>query len=490
MRDNGHTETSEHSVAVAFQRDLYLLWREIAAEDGLPLTTRRYLTRAGLRQIRDELARAELSRAREVDPASEVDDGRTFFLRRMLERLRLLTSEQESARLVAGARLDMARYLAHPLAERLRLCVRLWVAGGWWPDVLDAHAPPPRLLVPAPTRIALARRRLIETLLALPTGSEVQVLIGPAVAPVTPRAPTAEYPPQHTRLTPLPEEAESVRAALLGPLQWMGYVEVLPAGNVHSGGGTKIPHTLQVRLLPALDVLRVPAEEPGPGTGSLEDSRESAAEMPRAEGVDLAGSIEADAFGGVTDAGEQLGRVIVQPNLDVLAYPPLTAPILFTLDTLAERKTLDGVARYRLSRDALANAHQQGWQTQQIRTRLERLAAAPLPPNVAVTLDDWTRALDRVHLTRSVGIVQVRDTALLERLYGNPALAPLLGRRLSPSAAVVPSEHLAAVRRWLIEQGEIPAVRRAPTPAPPSAPTTGPLSQAASIDKLSPPTYN
>src|SRR6185437_14520569 len=107
-------------------------------------------------------------------------DPRRYFLRRLLERLGLLraltesteaagpaeTPRQAEGRLVAADPTVMARFLAHPLAERLRICVRLWVAGGWWADGKPGDAPssPHGLHTPAQPRVALARRRLVEGL--------------------------------------------------------------------------------------------------------------------------------------------------------------------------------------------------------------------------------------------------------------------------------------------------------------------------------------
>ena len=169
--------------AVRFQRDLYLVWQFAAAESGgLPLTGRGYLTRATLRGLRALLAAAEgLSVPATGADVSETEDVRLHFIRRLSQRLGLLrlapsagadersrttARASEGGRLIAAEREEMARYLDHPLAERLRICARLWVAGGWWPDQPDGRGPPPRVMTPAPPRLAVARRRLLDALAA------------------------------------------------------------------------------------------------------------------------------------------------------------------------------------------------------------------------------------------------------------------------------------------------------------------------------------
>src|SRR5260221_12643218 len=73
-------------------------------------------------------------------------------------------------RLVAARRDVMARFLAQPVGERLRLCVRVWVAGGWWPDHLDPRVAPPRPLGPAPPRLPLGPPPPVELLSNRPPG--------------------------------------------------------------------------------------------------------------------------------------------------------------------------------------------------------------------------------------------------------------------------------------------------------------------------------
>ena len=119
----------------------------------------------------------------------------------------------------------MGRYVALPLAERLRLVVRLWLAGGWWQDGATASMRPPRILTPAPPRIAIARRRLVDLLrergpgaeLALPT-SQVpgRARAGGRTLPAARGRPAAEV---------VDTADVTARAALLGPLAWLGFVD-------------------------------------------------------------------------------------------------------------------------------------------------------------------------------------------------------------------------------------------------------------------------
>ncbi len=169
-------ETPGLDEAARLQRDLYLYWASVARADGVALTGRGFMPRPTLRRLREELAVGEAAGpdASESD-ASETDLPRLLFIRRALERLGLLRAggAGETQRLEAAETRAMARYLARPLAERVRMLTRLWMGGAWWPDRLDPRAGLPGLLMPAAPRVAIARRRLIEEIAGLAPGEIV-----------------------------------------------------------------------------------------------------------------------------------------------------------------------------------------------------------------------------------------------------------------------------------------------------------------------------
>lgn len=421
--DEGNAGLDE---AVRLQRDLYLVWREAAGEQGFALTARGYLPRAMLRRLRvrttaamgtsvgaqkvgDDGTRAEAD-AGETEP----EDARLFFVRRLLERLGLLRrvgDERDTSngvRLVAAEYETMERYLAHPLAERVRIGVRLWSAGGWWSDVVDAGVTLPRVMVPAPPRIAVARRRLIEDLLELapeaalgvPPGASVAVLGGKRV-----RSPRGRGHSSAAIAADATGEMAVRRAALLGPLAWLGIVTPARDGRT----------------------ARVAA-----GIGAL---RHEPAELP-----------------------ERHGRVALLPDFSIVAYPPLTAPELLLLDGCARQEAFDTTARYRLNAPAFAPAHARGWSVAEVAARLEVLAGAALPQNVRVTLDDWARNAERLRLTSGATILTVREAKLLDALLADPSHAGWVVRRLSPLHALLAPDAAHGVRAWLLRKGELPAM--------------------------------
>jgi len=422
-RDPGLTE------AVRFQRDLYLVWRTAAEGGGLPLTSRGYLTRTTLRSLRAQLVAAEGSSALSASTdVSEVEDVRLHFLRRLLQRLGLLRLALESGmdergqsvrgsdggRLIAAEREEMARYLDHALVERLRIGARLWVAGGWWPDRPDGRGAPPRVMTPAPPRLAVARRRLLDALATAVPGAAYPLPPQRAETPSQRRSRTQDRTgvqrlPVAARIAAQGGDAAIQAAALLGPLAWLGFVTL---GQDQAGGGT--PHTYQT-CAPAR-ALR--SDEPAP------------------------------------DLREEHGRIVALPNLALVAYAPLTAPTLLALDTCAERQSLETTARYTLTRAAFARA---GWDAEAMAERLRAMTGAVLPQNVRATLADWERRVERLRLTRDVCVLTVDDAVVLDALLADRAASAWVRRRLTPTVALLVDESALDVRSWLLRRGHLPA---------------------------------
>jgi hypothetical protein len=208
------------------------------------------------------------------------------------------------------------------------------------------------------------------------------------------------------RHAPPTPETETTRAALTGPLVWLGFVRL--------SAGTPDEYIAEAAC------------------GALASSAE----------VGLA---------------EAHGRVTIQPDLSIVAYPPLTAPLLVALDLYADLQRLDRVARYKLSRVALARSGRGSWDADALAERLERLTETPLPDNIRVTLRDWQRKGERLHVIEDAAVLELDDAALLDALLADRAARGWIERRLGATVALIAPGHVADVRAWLLRHGELPA---------------------------------
>jgi hypothetical protein len=89
---------------------------------------------------------------------------------------------------------------------------------------------------------------------------------------------------------------------------------------------------------------------------------------------------------------------------------------------------------------------------------LEKVSAAPLPQNVRRSLEEWGAHHERIVVRRNMSLLQAIDAPTLDTLYADPALQRFLGRRLSPTAALVPTKQLEPLRAQLVAIGKLPAL--------------------------------
>lgn len=410
--------------AVRFQRDLYLYWEGAARLGGVPLTARGLVARPALRRLLEPLGAEDTE---EANPdAAENERPRAFFLRRALERLGLLrlAGEGDARRLEAAEPRIMARYLARTLAERIELLARLWATGVWWTDHPErGETPGPQ--APAPPALARARRRALEMVGGAAPGAVIELTpLSPALERLRRGAGQAGRSSARNRKGPttrpvarlagLTSGDETLAAALSGPLAWLGLARWDADGAVWVAGR------------PAL---------------ALRSGQEPPAE----------------------ELAEAHGRVVAQSDMTLIAYAPLTAPELLTLDLLAVRETLDQAARYRLTRQSFALARALGWDAAQATARLERLTGAPLPGPMRVALADWERAASRLRLTEGATLLEVPTAQTLDALLADRAGAAWVLRRLTPTAALLHPDDAPHARAWLLRRGHLPAMVEAAT---------------------------
>jgi hypothetical protein len=151
-------------------------------------------------------------------------------------------------------------------------------------------------------------------------------------------------------------------------------------------------------------------------------------------------------------------HVVVQPNFQIFAFEPTDESVLFALDQLADRVRAEQVVEYHLSRDSVYRAQRAGLDAAAIVAFLERVSTVSLPQNVRRSLEEWGALHERVVVHRGVPLLHAVDAPSLDALYADSRVAPLLGRRVAPTAALVAPEHLAALHARLLAGDCLPAL--------------------------------
>jgi len=415
----------------ALQRNLYRYWSLVATmREEMPLINNRLLSRPILRQVFHQLNPEGSQLVERV--RTETDVPQLLFTRLLLMQLGLL-SERSGALYAEPA----STFFSLPLFERARRCYRLWLDNAFWnelaylPDVVVRPGPAP--LDPAHEEVVRSRKLVMERLMAEQAGvwHEFPTFIARARLYL----PYLLFPRQSgTRierystgsnpygwdfrlrrgwLTPREGwhlvEGGFIRAIVSGPLRWLGLANVDSQDHLDA-------------FCLALDIAIVTSETP------------PAIQEP------------------------PWGRLVVQPNFELVALAPISEALLVNLDRFAERIRLEHIAQYRLTRTSVTRAIQMGLHAAAIQQILEQAAGGPIPQNVQYSLVEWERQARRIELWHDVTLLEVDDAVLLDALFADPGTRPFFGRRLTPVLAEVVTGQLSIVQEILWQQDYLPAL--------------------------------
>jgi hypothetical protein len=419
----------------AFQRMLYLYWSHAASlREGLQLVNSGLLSRTILRQVIEQQGHKEnIEQIR-----TEQDVPRLLFIRLLLMKLDLLQERQGSIHAA-----DAEEFFSLPVLERARRCYHLWLEGSFWNELLYLPEvmvrPGPNMLDPVHEEVIHSRQVLMERVQDEQAGAWLGM--SSFIARTKLYAPYLLFPRQYgTRADRYSVgsnpynwdfrlrrgwlthregwhlvEGGFIRAVVLGPLQWMGLVEVKNEGSAVAFCST--PGTLLV-------------------------------------------TSEAQAV----ETGVAWGRLIVQPNFELVALAPVSEALLMKLDRFAERIGLEHIAQYRLTKASVTRAIQMGLHAETIQRVLEESAGpgAVIPQNVSYSLVEWERQARRIEVWQGATLLEVDDSALLDELFADEEARELLGRRLSPVLAEVAANRADALQDVFWRRDYLPALTTAP----------------------------
>ena len=400
-----------------FLRDLLLYWLDLR-QNEVTFIQAGTVGKRHLKRINSVLIEPEPDLA---EAASETDADRLFFLRILLEDMELAI--RDGRRLVPkGGRLQVPDVWSGSAAEQLGLCVQTWEKSKRWDELQDL-----RLASLADRQ--QGRSALLNFLRTLPSDKwlSVGLLLSRLVATdpdflvrdrnvVSSRS--SGYIDGHwyrsgemmaAQLTQL--ERSFVDNALIGPLFWLGVVDV----GMREG-------------------------QPG----SFRITREGA----RALGMAPAEAAPADQ-----------GRIIVQPNFQIFALGPVPLSLLARLEIFAHRiKAERGAFEYHLSQDSVYRAQEVGYGTKEILHLLTEEARTEVPQNVLRSLQEWGALHERIVFRDHVSLCQATSPAMLDKLLADERVGRHLSHRVSPTVALVKEGNAADVLVGLLERGILPAV--------------------------------
>lgn len=159
------------------------------------------------------------------------------------------------------------------------------------------------------------------------------------------------------------------------------------------------------------------------------------------------------------EASAHEGRVVVQPNFQILAMGPVPISTLAFLDRFAERRKADRtVFEYYLTRQSVYGGLQDGLTASEIENALRNYNDGTLPQNVQRSLHEWGAHHDRIVFRSDVTLLQTATTDLLNLLLEDAKTGRYLERGLTPEVALLNKGQINKLQQALLDKAMLPAV--------------------------------
>jgi hypothetical protein len=406
-------------------RDLYLYW-DFVRRNEVSLLQSGFVGRRSLKAINKVLLLPDPALE---DARREVDTSRLYLLRLLLEKLDLVRRRRGQLRLASEDALHIPPFWGWSLPRQLMVCLEAWSSlGATTGQEEDAHQYNPRF--------AHARQVVLAVLQALPRKAWFE----------------------------LEELQEKIQDRDLDFL-FADHSKIMDyrTGWYYSYSGTYYGSTKELRrnlellersfvqgcvigFLPQLGLVDV---------GHVGGQWHAFRLTPT--GQVLLDAKDEQHLDRLPQEGE--GRLIVQPNFQVMAIGPVNLEWLARLDLFAQRERADrGAFEYRISRDSIYRAQQAGMEVSEVLLFLTDVGGVEIAQNVRRSLEEWGAHHERIVFRTNVSLLQAADTSLLSELMDAPRIGEHLARSVSPEVALLKNGRQEPLVSDLLVQGLFPAV--------------------------------
>jgi hypothetical protein len=407
-------------------RDLYMYWDFVRC-NKVPLLQSGLVGKRTLKAINEILLVPDPSLQ---DARRENETEQLYLLRMLLEKLDLVHHHRGQLRLTNEDALHIPPFWAWPEPRQIKTCLDAWASlGATTGQEEDAQLYNPRF--------AHARRTVLTSLQALPPSAWFE--LEEILEDIQDRDPDFLFA-DHSQIENYPRSWYSSYSSTYyyGSTKELLRKFDLAENNFVKGCVTGFLHQMGLA-----DVGYVGSRWHAfcltPVGKELLDAKDGQAEVQ---------SIE-----------RETGKLIVQPNFQVMAIGPVNLGWLARLDLFAERERADrGAFEYRISRDSIYRAQQLGMDVPEVLRFLKGLNGAELPQNVRRSLEEWGAHHERIVFRTGVSLLQAADAHLLARLMEAPQTGEHLVRSLSPEVALLKNGTQKSLVSKLVAQGLFPAV--------------------------------
>ncbi len=413
-------------------RDLYLYW-DFARHNEMPLLASGLVGKRQLKVINDSLLRPDplLDDARREDQT-----GRLYLLRLLLQGLGLLKLQPGRLATTAQNDLHIPDFWSKSQVEQIHACTNLWLKLDQFADYVSTS------LTQYGATLSTARQAILRTIAALPVeqwtsfdelATEIQLntvnFLFPDRADLEQKGHSYYY---HSRYSVRPFYGEPKQLLALFNQLETNFVKACLTGMMFQ-----------------LGLVELGSEQPEAAVGS-----------------DMAWS-----YYRLTETGQALlglhsalppvheGKLLVQPNFQVMAMGPVGLDMLARLDLFAQREQADrGVFQYRLSRESVYQAQQAGLTAADIIKFLQQAGQAELPQNVRRSLEEWGSHHERIVFRQGIDLLQAATPALLKKLLAAELVGSHLARAVAEDMAVVKSGQTDPLVKQLVTTDLLPVI--------------------------------
>ncbi|SDM94837.1 Helicase conserved C-terminal domain-containing protein [Paenibacillus sp. yr247] len=161
----------------------------------------------------------------------------------------------------------------------------------------------------------------------------------------------------------------------------------------------------------------------------------------------------------IKETHQHLPSLYVQPDFEILLPPDVSLRTEWDIAAFADLKSTDFVRTYRLTKESIFRAWEQGESSEEITRILKENAYYEVPEHITVTLQHWGEQAGKLHF-EEVTLLRCRSNDIADALLRNEKCLPFLKCRIGGSDFIVLREHLTVLTKCLENMGFNPKSRR------------------------------
>lgn len=156
---------------------------------------------------------------------------------------------------------------------------------------------------------------------------------------------------------------------------------------------------------------------------------------------------------------DAIDEIFVQEDFEIIVPPVVSLQLRWELEPFCDILSLDEVSHYRLTKDRVLEALDQGGEVRRCLELLEATSAIGLSEPVRQALEEWAASYGKVSLSE-VRLLQCHDEAIAEEIAAHEELAPYVQERVGPLAFIISSFGESMLVRKLQHMGLTPKAER------------------------------